>query len=77
MATFEQLLGRAIADRRHHAALSQEALADKCDLHATYISQLERGVKSPTIRVLRAIGIALEMPASKLLQKAEALASKS
>lgn len=77
MVTFEQLLGRVIADRRRDQGLSQEALADRCDLHATYISQLERGLKSPTVRVLRLIGNALDTSAWKLLQKAEALAAKA
>lgn len=73
---FEKLLGQVVADSRRSAGYSQEALADLCGLHATYISQLERGVKSPTVRVLRAIAAALEMPASKLLAKAEALSGK-
>jgi transcriptional regulator with XRE-family HTH domain len=72
MATFEETLGQVIAEQRRKAGLSQEALAHLCDLHSTYISQLERGVKSPTIRVLRSIGKALEIPTSKLLAKAEA-----
>lgn len=72
MRTFEQILGQVIADQRRKVALSQEAVAHLCDLHPTYISQLERGVKSPTVRVLRLIAEALGMSASKLLAKAEA-----
>jgi len=75
MATFEQTLGQVIAEQRRKAELSQEALAHLCDLHATYISQLERGVKSPTVRVLRAIGVAMGVPASKILAKAETVST--
>lgn len=71
MAAFEQILGQVIAEQRRKAQLSQEALADLCGLHATYISQLERGVKSPTVRVLRLIAEALGMSGAKLLAKAE------
>jgi transcriptional regulator with XRE-family HTH domain len=72
METFEQALGQVIARLRHKAELSQEALAHQSDLHPTYISQLERGLKSPTVRAVRAIAQVLGISASKLLAKAEA-----
>jgi transcriptional regulator with XRE-family HTH domain len=72
MDTFEKALGRVIADTRRRAAMSQEALAFRCKLHPTYISQLERGLKSPTIRVVRSIAGALHTQASALLAEAEA-----
>lgn len=71
MADFEAVLGRVIAERRKSAGLTQEALAFRCKLHPTYISQLERGLKSPTIRVLRAIAEAVGTTASALLRDAE------
>jgi len=37
---------------RTQKALSQEELAFKANLHRTYISQLERGLKSPTLNTL-------------------------
>jgi transcriptional regulator with XRE-family HTH domain len=75
MDSFESVLGRVIAERRRNAGLSQEALAFRCKLHPTYISQLERGLKSPTVRALRAIAEAVETTASELLRRAEADAS--
>ena len=69
---FEKALGRVIADARRSAGLSQEALAFRCQLHPTYISQLERGLKSPTVRALRAIAEALGTKPSALLMKVEA-----
>lgn len=72
MDAFEKVLGRVIAQRRKSVGMSQEALAFRCKLHPTYISQLERGLKSPTIRVLRLISEALETKASALLTAAEA-----
>lgn len=71
MDTFEKVLGAVIAEVRRSAGLSQEALAFRCKLHPTYISQLERGLKSPTVRVLRVIAAALGTQASELLRKAE------
>ena len=75
MNTFEGVLGRVIAERRRGAGLSQEALAFRCRLHPTYISQLERGLKSPTVRVLRAIAEAVGTDASALLRDAETAAT--
>ena len=72
MDTFEKVLGRVLAERRRTAGMSQEAVAFRCKLHPTYISQLERGLKSPTIRVLRLIAEALGSTASALLAEAEA-----
>lgn len=71
MESFEQTLGAVIAETRRATGLSQEALAIACKLHPTYISQLERGLKSPTVRVLRLIARALGTEASSLLRTAE------
>ena len=71
MDSFEVVLGHVIAERRRGAGLSQEALAFRCKLHPTYISQLERGLKSPTVRVLRAIAEAVGTTGAALLYDAE------
>lgn len=65
--TVEQLLGDAIRAQREELDLSQEQLAFECGLHRTYISQLERGMKSPTVRVLFAIAKALKVTPEKLV----------
>ena len=41
--------------------LSQAALAEKADLHTTYIGQIERGEKNPTIETLLKIANALDL----------------
>jgi transcriptional regulator with XRE-family HTH domain len=59
------------ANLRHHRArvnLSQEALADMCDLHRTEISLLERCKRSPRLEtiVILARGLQLASPADLL-----------
>ncbi|WP_313920232.1 helix-turn-helix transcriptional regulator [Tahibacter sp.] len=71
MTSFEKALGQVIAEERKRQCLTQEALADACGIHVTYISQLERGLKSPTVRVLRLIAKSLNTSASTLLTRAE------
>jgi len=40
---------------RQEKGWSQEEFAERCGLHRTYISGLERGVRNPTITVLEKI----------------------
>jgi transcriptional regulator with XRE-family HTH domain len=72
----EQVLGDIIRSRRESLGLSQETLAFECGLHRTYISQLERGQKSPTLRVLFLIANALEMPPDEIVRLAHATLKK-
>lgn len=54
-------VGTILRQLREKGQLSQEALAARAGLHRTYISQLERGVRQPTIvaatRILDALGV--------------------
>ena len=47
--------------------MSQEELADAAGLHRTYVSGVERGVRSPTVEVLDKIAKPLNIPTWKLL----------
>jgi transcriptional regulator with XRE-family HTH domain len=53
---------------RDKAGLSQEALADRCDLHRTEISLLERCQRSPRLEtiVILARGLKLSSPSDLL-----------
>lgn len=50
--TLENAFGQALRLLREKTGLSQEELADRCGIHRTYVSQLERGLKSPTLRLV-------------------------
>ncbi|MGI2905496.1 helix-turn-helix domain-containing protein [Tolypothrix sp. VBCCA 56010] len=67
----DQILGLEIQRRRIHKGWSQEYLAEVTGLHRTYISQLERGLKSPSVRVLSHITQALSVTMSEFLQTVE------
>lgn len=47
---------------------SQEALAERADLHRTYVSGLERGTRNPTIVVVGKIARALGVDAAELMK---------
>lgn len=67
----DRLLGVEIQRLRTAKSWSQEHLAEVANLHRTYISQLERGLKSPSVRVLYQIATALGVTMSALLEAVE------
>jgi len=54
------LVGRNVRRLRLEAGLTQEALSDRCDFDQRYISQLERGLRNPTVLSLHEIAQALD-----------------
>lgn len=52
---------------RNARGWSQEELADRADLHRTYISAVERGVRNPTITVIERIAKALNVRMAELV----------
>lgn len=67
----EAELGKAIKIRRVEADLSQEQLAELCSIDRTYMSNIERGKRQPSMKTLRTIAEALNTKTSELLQDAE------
>ncbi len=67
----EALLGREIARLRKRIGLSQEELGFRAEVHRTYISQLERGLKSPTLNMILKLSRALKASANKLVATVE------
>lgn len=68
MKNAEVLFGDEVRKARGLLELTQEDLAHKADLHSSYVSKLERGLKSPTLGVILQIANALEMPPGELVQ---------
>ena len=68
-AQFERL-GRVIRERRKQAEMSLRDLAARTDVSNPYLSQLERGLHQPSVRVLKAIAGALNMSAETLMVQA-------
>ncbi len=60
-------LGDFIKSQRRIADLSQRELARLADLSDAYLSQLERGLHEPSVRVLNGLAHALNVPSDRLL----------
>ena len=69
-------LGKAIRKLRTEAQMSQEALGQQADIHATWISHIESGRINPTWGNVRRIADGLEVPLTKLAAEAEELERK-
>lgn len=54
-------VGLNVRRYREEQGFSQEAFADQCGLHRTYISGIERGVRNPTVIILDKIAKALRV----------------
>jgi transcriptional regulator with XRE-family HTH domain len=55
------LLGEGIRKYRKLAGLTQEKLAERIDINAVYMGQIERGYKVPTVDVLLRMARALKV----------------
>jgi len=65
-----QALGAFIRTQRKMANLSLRQLAELTSLSNPYLSQVERGLHEPSVRVLKAISDALNLSAETLLAQA-------
>lgn len=54
---------------RKERGLSQEDFAFEADIHRTYISDLERGARNPTISIVEKLAKALDVFEGELLRK--------
>ena len=63
-------LGEYIRLQRHMADLSLRRLAELTHVSNAYLSQIERGLHQPSLRVLRSIAQALNVSADTLLLQA-------
>ncbi len=65
------VLGATIRLLRQKRGMSQEKLAEMCDLHRTYISGIERGERNVSLINIVEIARALRVKPSSLLDRIE------
>ncbi len=63
--------GRSIRSLRKQRGLSQDSLADAADLSRNYISDIERGVRNPSLLALVGLSRALRVPLRDMLEDVE------
>ncbi len=67
----ERLFGRMLQELRTERGLSQEKLGFESDYHRTYISQLERGQKNPSLKAIFRLAEALGIRPSEMIRRIE------
>ena len=72
MYDLQKTIGSRIKEFRHKRNLTQAELADKANLHVTFIAHIERGKKVCSIKSLQKIAFALNVSVDSLLRMADA-----
>ena len=70
-ATILMAFGQAIRKLRNDAGISQETFADLCDLHRTFISDVELGKRNVSLENIQKMAEALNMSISALFLEVE------
>ena len=65
------LLGRNVRAARLARGLSQEQLAFEAEMKRSYLSDLERGTRNPSVRALGRLAQALGVEPPELLRRSE------
>lgn len=66
--TVQEKVGFNIRKYRKLKKISQEKLAEYSNLHRTYISSIERGLKSPSLDVIEKISNILQVDIKNLFE---------
>lgn len=61
-------LGENIRSSRKQMGFSQDELSKITKLHRSYVSQVERGIRNPTIISLRVLAVGLETEVETLIK---------
>lgn len=62
----QAVLAKNVRELREAKGLSQEMLALESEVDRTYVSQIERGMCNPSLRVLHQIANVLKVPMAEL-----------
>lgn len=60
--------GRKLKNLREQRRLSQVKLANRLDVHPTYISSLERGLRNPSLKVIDGLASALNISRESMIK---------
>ncbi len=63
-----QRLARNLRRLREAKGWSQEAFAHEADIHRTYVSDIERAARNPTITIVEKLAAPFGITASELLE---------
>lgn len=62
-----EILGKRVKELRAQKGITQEELADRCEMFRTYLSRIESGLANPTLTALHVLAAGLEVSVLELL----------
>lgn len=65
---YQKILGENIRSLRTKQRITQEQLAELCDLHRTYVGAMERGDRNVSLNNIVKVAQALKVTPSELLK---------
>lgn len=69
MENIYQHIGRRVREERRRRGWTQEQLAERADSHLSFVGQLERGIKKPSLVTIKKIADAFGTKAGDLLDE--------
>jgi transcriptional regulator with XRE-family HTH domain len=75
-SSFKKAFGKVLLDLRTEKEVSQQEVADHCDIERAYISRLERGLFQPTITIIFKLADYFGISPAELIQKVDATRKK-
>ena len=77
ITVLSEAIGKTIKNLRKQKGVSQEKLADAIDSHQVYISEIERGLKMPSLSILYEIAKFFGVSLTELVSIIESNIKKS
>ena len=66
MDAYQTAFGQHVRRLRNQRGVTQEEVAHRAGVHVTYLSGIERGLRNPSLKNLRAIALAMDVPMARL-----------
>lgn len=67
----KKVIGQVLRQFRIESGLSQDQLVDKIDMSKAFLSEIERGIKMPSLETLFRISKALDVNAWEIVKEIE------
>ncbi len=72
--SIKSAFGQAVRQHRRALRMSQKTLGKRADLHRTYIADIERGARNPSLETISRIAGGLEVPMTALFETVKSMA---
>jgi transcriptional regulator with XRE-family HTH domain len=75
-SNLKESFGKVLVQLRRERGVSQQELADNCNIERAFISRMERAISQPTITIVFKIADYFEMKPAELIEKLDVLRRK-